>query len=515
MEIVYEEFLCRSCLVKLEIDTDFEVQDDTTKFVKISTSSDVQQLLDLCLRGQTSKVTYNLPNMCRECFEKWLDFARYYELLVKNNTRLEKILAQNLSNIVAEEEQANKIFIETSDDLMQIEKYETNSPFYEDNNSNDDSYHKVDDVPVECHLINNSPLLDVLGDETCPSRGHNDGDVMKISKLKIRHGRSNASMIKRKYRRRHVAKCCGTDSSIIFSGTKTKKPLYRCDPCKKYFFEINTYKGHIKMVHEGISKAYQCSHCGKGYKFYKNLTVHIAENHSDKRQEAPFCKLCNKEFKTQATLKNHMKIKHPSDESIIINRRAVCEQCGFIASSPESLAAHIKNKHTESESFKCELCPKVFKCRYTLKRHIVTLHSGIKLFQCPECGMTFSRRNGLSKHKSTHLSYNERIKCDFEGCDVRFSNNDAKKSHIQLVHLKVRQHICDICGEAFGIKATLRHHRYIHTGENPYKCGVCGQGFRQHTAMKTHEKTHKAKNSKYGKDNREIQKIGIYVDQFL
>ncbi|XP_075158030.1 uncharacterized protein LOC142231300 [Haematobia irritans] len=503
-----EEHFCRSCLVKLEMDTAFEDQEDAMKFVKISTSPDVQLLIDLCLRGQSSGITYNLPNMCRQCFEKWQDFSRYYEILVRNNIRLEKILVKKLTNGAAEEEQANKIFIETPGDLMEIEKYETNSPFYENNNLNDDSCHSIEDIPVECNSIGNSPQMDVLENEDSILNTHHDGDIVKTTKAKISRGRSKASMIKRKYTRRNAAKIHGREPS--FSGNITKKARYRCEPCKKYFYEINRYKGHIKLVHEGISKAFQCSHCGKGYKFYKNLTEHIADNHSNKHQEAPFCELCNKEFKTQTTLKNHMKIKHPNDKSTITNRRAICEQCGFIASSPESLTAHIKNKHTEAERFKCEHCPKVFKCRYYLKHHIMTHHSEVKIkpFQCSECDMAFSRRNGLTKHKFTHLNYTERIKCDFEGCDVRFLNNDAKKRHIQLVHLKLKQHVCDICGEAFGIKATLRHHRYIHTGEKPYKCSVCGQGFRQHTAMKTHTKIHLAKNSKY-----EIRRSSIDVEQ--
>ncbi|KAI8115848.1 hypothetical protein FF38_01117 [Lucilia cuprina] len=114
--------------------------------------------------------------------------------------------------------------------------------------------------------------------------------------------------------------------------------------------------------------------------------------------------------------------------------------------------------------------------------------------------MAFTRKTLLSQHKRTHIKYTERIKCDFEGCEVRFVKLGDKTHHMRLVHLKVKQHVCDFCGEAFGALQTLRHHRFIHTGEKPYKCNVCGQGFRQRTAMKTHRKIHFGK----GKEGHDI-----------
>lgn len=393
-----------------------------------------------------------------------------------------------------------------------MEKYETSSPFYQDSRSNSmlepvAEQNNIDETPISDENVSSiSPSKydiktatsqDSDSDSTFPDRNDDFNatsetptDDTKETITKQRRGRRRNPPNDRNTRLHITAKACRNKYA---NAANAKKALYRCEPCKKYFYEKMRYEGHVKIVHEGVKKGYECQECGKAYKFYKNLTEHITSNHSGSPSENLLCQLCNKQFKTQTTLKNHMKIKHPADpESTINSRRVICDQCGFLAASVESLTAHIKNLHTEAEHFKCEQCPKVFKCRYYLKHHTMTHHSEVKIkpFKCNFCEMAFSRRNGLTKHELTHLDYTERIKCDFEGCDVRFLNTDAKKRHTRLVHLKEKQHICDICGEAFGIKATLRHHRYIHTGEKPYKCPECGQGFRQHTAMKTHAKTH-------------------------
>lgn len=274
----------------------------------------------------------------------------------------------------------------------------------------------------------------------------------------------------------------------------SKKVAYRCEPCKKFFYGSITYEGHIKRVHEGIKKAYQCKDCDKAYSFPHNLAEHIASSHrklnEDESLKVLQCEHCNKPYKSKASLTQHLRNHHQNCS--LDSKRIICDQCGFLAAHQMSLAQHIKNKHTEIEEIKCEQCSKVFKSQYYLKYHIMSFHNpmNIKPFKCPQCPMAFTRRPRLNIHIRTHLNYSERIKCDFDGCDVRFVKLSAKRRHMRLVHLKVKQHVCDICGEAFGIKATLRHHRYIHTGEKPYKCNVCGQAFRQLTAMKTHRKMH-------------------------
>lgn len=254
--------------------------------------------------------------------------------------------------------------------------------------------------------------------------------------------------------------------------------LYRCEPCKTNFYDPQRYEAHIKIVHEEYKRPFKCQECGKAYKFEKNLLDHIADNHSNRPVVEHTCEICNKLYRSRTLLRSHMEKQHPEHNDEEEYNSGIAEQL----------------------KYQCQYCPKVFKSKYTFNYHSMSHHNHqvlrSKQFKCNECDTIFSCRSGLNQHKLSHLQYDERIKCDFEGCNVRFLKMDVKRRHIRLVHLKEKKHVCDICGESFGIMATLRHHRYIHTGEKPYTCYICGQAFRQRTAMKTHTKIHFPRTSK-------------------
>lgn len=422
---------------------------------------------------------------------------------------------------------------ETVTDNEDVEKYETTSPFYQDSNSSTN----LNLTQYESHSMTNMIELSASPVNSCISEYFNGDDnshtknsttllrkaknkqsifsannsSLKDNKIK-RNSTSKRCNLKRKYRKKNAENDIILDDNTYSSadegdGRKTsiktsrRKLRYHCEPCKKFFYEIYRYEGHMKQVHEGVQKPFQCRECDKIYSKYKNLTYHIAENHTEKSCKSYRCEECNKNFKTNETLRQHMRNQHselkidkfrekPNADSRELTR-TICDQCGFIAAHQYTLAQHIKNKHTESQKIKCEHCPKIFKSQSYLKYHMLSHNpNSIKPFQCNECQMAFGRRTLLNIHKRTHIKYDERLKCDFEDCMVRFVKPADKRLHMRLVHLKVKKHICDVCGEAFGAMQTLRHHRYIHTGEKPYKCTVCGQGFRQQTAMKTHRKAH-------------------------
>lgn len=387
----------------------------------------------------------------------------------------------------------------------EVENYDTTSPFY-----NEELPEEIANSPAVNHLPDSSTPISNhniynLTDENCSKEDRlingdisrndlsNESSTEKIEEVSyesenpLKTGRRKTCMkVTKKY---HVSSENGSKSTPI------KKVVHRCEPCKKYFYGIHRYEGHMKQVHDGIKNAYQCKHCNKAYRFYKNLHDHIASSHSNEVNDAESfkCNDCNKVYKTKVNLQTHITNKHQNSKSII------CDQCGFIGSSIYGLNRHIKNKHLVPEKIKCEHCPKVFKNQYYLKYHKLNFHNpqDIRPFKCSVCDMTFTRIALLNAHKRTHLKLSERIKCDYEGCEVRFLFNGEKTKHIRLVHLKVKQYVCDICNQAFGTAPTLRYHRYIHTGEKPFSCN-CGQKFRQSSALKTHQKTHKSKTENSG-----------------
>ncbi|XP_075155277.1 uncharacterized protein LOC142228674 [Haematobia irritans] len=486
---------CRTCQEKL-----LDGEDVTLKSLP-----DVDRLVLICLREgkvniEQSQLDMYVPNICSTCLSKWQDFVDCYYLAVRSAEKLTKYLDETLSSnapekgdIKAEIELVDKSHencLPTHIANIDDGNFETTSPLYEENLT--DPFNEESDT---------QPTEDPINKSEIPPRKL--AIVHKFSKVK-----RTICRVKRKCRnyktKAGVVEEMKENETNSHSTNSNNKIRYHCELCNKYFYQVNKYEGHIKQIHEGVSKPYRCQveNCNKRYSKYKNLTYHIATNHTENHQEIFKCTECNdKIFKTKDNLKQHIRNQHirrnsnDTTKDFVSDKKvlppAICDQCGFIAANQYTLVQHIKNKHMETQGLKCEHCPKVFKSQNYLKYHMLSHNpTRKKPFQCTECPMAFGRKNLLNKHKLTHLQYTDRLKCDFEGCSVHFITPADKRLHMRLVHLKVKKHICDFCGEAFGALQTLRHHRYIHTGEKPYKCDVCGQGFRQLTAMKTHRKGH-------------------------
>ncbi|XP_065363297.1 zinc finger protein 729 [Calliphora vicina] len=529
---------CRTCLIKLEI----TIEDHTTKAIPTSKCPDLERLIEVCLARTTAgddSLCYYAPFLCRSCFDKWMDFLKLYQLAITADEKIRNVLEKEVLKTEnkdegnfkknTQNENFNEYLIDAEAlvDIHEVEKYETESPFYTNSHSNT----PINDIQYKATHIDDGtqlnreleteeieiPISKDYDDDCVHSSSDNADDIdftpkkpLNQKRIKIKNSQKNkktrksSCILKKTYKtRKSLLKCNKNQirpeiqneytTDIGDNDNAAKKVRYQCEPCNQYFWEKNKYDGHVKQVHEGIRRPYQCLQCDKAYNLYKTLLQHKRECHSEKSKEIFKCDKCDKIFKTAVILKQHLTNKHSEQKEAM---RSICDQCGFIAAHQYSLSRHIINKHTETDQIKCDHCPKVFKTQYSLKYHVIGNHnpSNIKPFKCPECQMGFTRKTLLNQHKRTHIKYTERIKCDFEGCEVRFVKHGDKTHHMRLVHLKVKQHICDFCGEAFGAMQTLRHHRFIHTGEKPYKCNVCGQGFRQRTAMKTHRKIH------FGKD---------------
>ena len=74
------------------------------------------------------------------------------------------------------------------------------------------------------------------------------------------------------------------------------------------------------------------------------------------------CDICNKTFKTQNILRQHMRI-HTGDKPF------VCEICNKAFSQMASLKYHLAT-HSDARPYRCEVCSKTFKLKPPFKKHI-------------------------------------------------------------------------------------------------------------------------------------------------
>ena len=132
-------------------------------------------------------------------------------------------------------------------------------------------------------------------------------------------------------------------------------------------------------------------------------------------------------------------------------------------------------------------CKKECHSPSALKIHVDTVHLKLKPHKCEECGEAFGQKGNLTIHMNTihnHLKLKPH-KC--EECGQSFSQKGNLTKHINTVHLKLKPHKCEECGAAFGEKANLtKHMNTVHLKLKPHKCQECGEFFSEKGNLTQH-----------------------------
>ncbi|CAD0205475.1 unnamed protein product [Chrysodeixis includens] len=138
----------------------------------------------------------------------------------------------------------------------------------------------------------------------------------------------------------------------------------------------------------------------------------------------------------------------------------VCDICG---KSFRQRCSYRKHYFTHSSEFpcKCKLCPYRGRHSGLLKTHMRT-HTGDYRFMCTECPARFLTKSNLNKHSLKHKE--PPFKCDT--CQRGFHSKLNLERHFEADHLGIKNHICHVCGKAFGYrKAMMRHQLDVHKRE--------------------------------------------------
>lgn len=227
------------------------------------------------------------------------------------------------------------------------------------------------------------------------------------------------------------------------------------------FFSDNIY------TYSQLEKKFICLHCGVKIGSFKNLKNHI-RRHAPKSARTHVCTYCSKRFVTKNELKRHS-YTHTGE------RNYECKDCGKKFIQPGHLQEH-QRLHTGQKPFQCSDCPAAFITKSQLVLHYSRLHSNNEI-PCTKCDKVFKSHIDLRRHKGLEHS--------------------GTKESTQVVKVEVGEHVCDICGQSFNKKATLKRHLEKHNLESldesekvqeRFACEVCGISFKSKYYVKDHFK---------------------------
>lgn len=165
------------------------------------------------------------------------------------------------------------------------------------------------------------------------------------------------------------------------------------------------------------------------------------------------CNICNKVI-NRSYYKEHMTMHDPD------HKKYVCDVCG--KSFRLRCAYHNHSlRHGNEFPYKCQFCP--YKGRYSelLKTHMRT-HTGDYRYMCTECPARFLFKSNLNSHALKHKE--PQLHC--QACRRAFHTKLMLQRHYEADHLGIKNHVCNICGKAFGYRnAMMKHQRHVHKRE--------------------------------------------------
>lgn len=193
-----------------------------------------------------------------------------------------------------------------------------------------------------------------------------------------------------------------------------------------------------------------CKQCEIEFDTFEQYNDHrLSSEHENKKK---LCPICNKSYAPNY-FKIHMEI-HKGKTSY------VCDVCGKNFTLQYQFKRH-RLTHFYSLPFKCSLCPYRGRFSESLKMHMRS-HTGEKPYICEECPQRFISKSNLNKHMLTHKKEHD-FRCE---CGRGFYTKRELGLHFKVEHTGIKEHVCKICGKAFGYrKQLMKHERKVHNRE--------------------------------------------------
>lgn len=232
----------------------------------------------------------------------------------------------------------------------------------------------------------------------------------------------------------------------------------KCNICSEKCNDLTDLRNHLKNKHSilfhgadhylipyNIQNGFQCVLCDSKFNSYLRLSIHMNIHYSNH-----VCEICGHSFINRLSLRGHVNSMH---------KQKNCTLCPAVFLNHSSKIKHLRIAHKINNSRRhCLLCKKSFRYTYLLQEHKIQEH-GFKrqISSCPECGKTFG--------SSTNL-----------------------KIHIRSVHIKERNHPCNVCGMRFFTKCDQKRHERTHMDIRSFSCSYCEAKFKSKDSWRRHLK---------------------------
>ena len=258
--------------------------------------------------------------------------------------------------------------------------------------------------------------------------------------------------------------------------------------------ELKNISLNKKQKSEQRRRKFGCTICEKWFRKESVLLNHVTKKHGP--APPPQCDICLATFESHKKRQYHRKVEH--------SEMVPCEECG--RNYPMSiLTEHMKNVHDNCEPRTCEHCGAVFTNKRKFGLHVrshtnpkVTKANArdawmVKIKENCKCQMEFTtKRSHIEHYKIVHENYQECSKCKklVKNLDERRHRCEKPKPATPK-----KGHTCEECGKFVENYASMWYHMNAFHSKSPESCEICGKIFKSRTHLKSHLKNFHAEKS--------------------
>ena len=183
----------------------------------------------------------------------------------------------------------------------------------------------------------------------------------------------------------HLQQALSTSSPTATSGKK-----YKCKNCRYETDHKNDWENHCN-IHTGLK--FPCGSCEKEFSSTKNRTTHFKLIHLKQKRALCSVDKCNFSYNDFDIMKVHQYDDHG------IGVEARCKQCDKKFGNFRVYERYIQGCNLPKDK-ECPICKKAYKSTERLSNHVDIAHKGSPKMICDKCGKIFTSKDSLRVHKA-------------------------------------------------------------------------------------------------------------------